>query len=104
MPFPDHNLQGSWEIDFDRLGCTGEQVLQRLGYTRQEALDLVNLGYLRHAICLFIYMFFVVGGHFIVAIYRMGSGSSPGATDAAPAPVTAAEYAQPVAGASPLPR
>ena len=94
---PDHNLIRSWELD-----------LERLGYTRREALDLVNLGYLWHAICLFIYMFFVVGGHFIVAIYRMGSGSVPGTvtvTGSPPVSVTAAEYAQRVAGeSSPLGR
>ena len=32
---PDHNLVRSWELDFDALGY----------YTRQEALDRLNLGY-----------------------------------------------------------
>lgn len=93
---PDHNLIRSWELD-----------LGRLGYTRQEALDLVNLGYLWHAICLFIYMFFVVGSNFIVAIYRMGNHGAPTTpteTSSTPASAAAAEYAQPLAGeSSPLP-
>ncbi len=86
---PDNNLIRSSELD-----------LERLGDTRQEALDLVNLGYLWHAICLFIYIFFAVGGNCIVPIYRMGSGSSArGATEAvsAPASATATEYANPAA-------
>ncbi len=58
---PDHNLLASWEIDFDELG-----------YSKEEALQRLNLGYLWHAMCLFVYMLFVVGGRLIVAIYRIG--------------------------------
>ncbi len=57
---PDHNLLRSWEINFSELG-----------YTRQEALDRVNLGYMWHAMCVFVYMVFVVGGNLIVTIYQM---------------------------------
>ena len=57
---PDHNLLRSWEIDFDRLG-----------FSREEALDRLNLGYMWHAIWLLAYMFFVVGGSLIVGIYRI---------------------------------
>ena len=60
---PDHNLLRSWEIDF-----------AQLGFTREEALDRLNLGYLWHAIWVFAYMFFVVGGRLIVAIYRIEGG------------------------------
>ena len=60
---PDHNQLRSWEIDF-----------AQLGFTREEALDRLNLGYLWHAIWVFAYMFFVVGGKLIVAIYRIDSG------------------------------
>ena len=56
----DHNLLRSWEID-----------LAALGFTREEALDRLNLGYLWHAIWVFAYMFFVVGGRLMVSIYRL---------------------------------
>ena len=60
---PDHNLLRSWEIDFAELGLT-----------REEALDRMNLGYMWHAIWVFTYMFFVVGGRLIVGIYRIDCG------------------------------
>ena len=41
------------------------------GFTREGALDRLNLGYLWHAIWVFAYMFFVVGGRLIVSIYRI---------------------------------
>ena len=42
---PDHNLVTSWELDFDELG-----------YSREAALDMVNLGYMWHAMCVLVYM------------------------------------------------
>ena len=57
---PDHNLLRSWEIDFAELGLS-----------REEALDGLNLGYMLHAIWVFAFMFFVVGGRLIVSIYRI---------------------------------
>ncbi len=63
---PDHNLVRSWELDFDALG-----------YTREEALDRVNLGYMWHAMCLLIYMAFVVGGRLFLEVHRMGAGDDP---------------------------
>ena len=57
----DHNLLRSWEID-----------LAALGFIREEALGLLNLGYMWHAIWVFAYMFFAVGGRLIVSIYRIG--------------------------------
>ena len=68
MVLPDHNLLRSWEINF-----------VELGYSREEALHRLNLGYLWHAMFLFAYMFFVVGGNLIVAVYRIGQrgNSSP---------------------------
>ena len=60
---PDHNLLRSWEINFAALGLTQE-----------EALDRLNLGYMWHAIWLFNYMVFVVGGRLIVSIYRIDDG------------------------------
>lgn len=70
---PDHNLVQSWELNFNQLG-----------FTREEALEMLNIGYLWHAICLFIYMFFVIGCNLLVAVVRMGNGSStePGAATA----------------------
>ena len=60
---PDHNLLRSWEIDFAELGLS-----------REEALDGLNLGYMWHAIWVFAFMFFVVGGRPIVSIYRIDGG------------------------------
>ena len=57
---PDHNLLRSWEIDF-----------AQLGFTREEALDRLNLGYVWHAMWVFAYMVFVVGGRLIISIYRI---------------------------------
>ena len=62
---PDHNLLRSWELDF-----------VDLGYTREEALDRLNLGYMWHAMLVFAYMGFVVGGNLIVGIYRLGGGKA----------------------------
>ncbi|MCY4557044.1 MAG: helix-turn-helix transcriptional regulator [Chloroflexi bacterium] len=71
MVLPDHNLVWSWDLNYEQLG-----------YTRQEALDLLKLGYLWHATSLFAYMAFVVGGTLIVAVFRMGSGNVHQAEDA----------------------
>jgi len=56
---PDHNLLRSWEIDF-----------AELGYTREEALDRLNLGYMWHATLVLGYMTFV-GVRLILMIYQM---------------------------------
>ena len=66
---PDHNLLTSWEINFPELGLT-----------REEAMNRLNLGYMWHAIWAFAYMFFVVAGSLIVAIYRIDGG--PGKSSA----------------------
>ena len=66
MVLPDHNLLFSWEIDF-----------AEMGFTREEALDRLNVGYMWHAMCLYAYMAFVVGGSLIIAVYRMGDGGAP---------------------------
>ena len=60
---PDRNLLSSWEIDF-----------AELRFTKGEALDKLNLGYLWHATWVFAYIFFVVGGRLIVSIYRIDGG------------------------------
>lgn len=74
MVFPDHNLLSSWELNF-----------ADLGYTRAEALERLNLGYMLHSIYLYVYMVFVVGGSFLKAVYRLagGDGAGPDATHAA---------------------
>ena len=59
----DHNLLRSWKID-----------LAELGFSREEALNQMNVGYLWHAIWVSAYMFFVVGGRLIVSIYRVDDG------------------------------
>ena len=61
MVLPDHNLLHSWEI-----------IYSTMQYTREEALDRLNLGYMWHAMCVFTYIFFVVGGNVLGAIYRSG--------------------------------
>ncbi len=69
---PDHNLLRSWEIDF-----------VKLGHTREEALERLNLGYLWHATWVFGYMVFVVGGNTLLGIYRLArarQGTGPGDT------------------------
>ena len=63
---PDHNLFRSWEIDFTALG-----------YTKEEALRRVNLGYVWHAACLWVYMVFVLGAYLLWSIYGVGRGSDP---------------------------
>ena len=57
---PDHNLLRSWVIDFSESG-----------FSREEALDRLNLGYVRHAILVLVYMSLVVGGSVIAGIYRI---------------------------------
>lgn len=61
---PDHNLVHSWQIDF-----------AELGFTREEALHRVNLGYMWHAMCLLAYMVLVLGSCLLTSIYRMGRGA-----------------------------
>ena len=61
-----------------------------LGFTRDEALDRLNVGYLWHAIWVFAYMFFVIGGRLIVSVYRIdvsrGKMSVGGQPFSAPSP------------------
>jgi transcriptional regulator with XRE-family HTH domain len=78
MVLPDHNLFSSWELDFEGLG-----------YSREEALDRVNLGYVWHAMGVFVYMAFIVGGNLFTAIYRTGGGSSHSPASSAPSPSVA---------------
>ena len=59
---PDHNLIRSWQLDFGALG-----------YTREEALDRLNLGYIWHATSLMIYMACVVGGRLFMEVHRLGT-------------------------------
>lgn len=65
----DHNMVSSWELDFETLG-----------YTREDALDRVNLGYIWHAMCLLIYMSCVVGGTMFVDLHRLRDRGEPAAT------------------------
>ena len=82
---PDHNLVASWDIDFEELG-----------YSREEALDRVNIGYLWHAIPLTVYMAFIVGGSLLMGVYRMaGGGESPSQLEGAPVPAEAARVERP---------
>ena len=64
---PDHNLVASWDINFEELG-----------FSREEALQRMNVGYLWHAMCLFIYMLFIVAGRLLVDLYRLGGGDTAG--------------------------
>ena len=82
MALPDHNLLSSWELDFEGLG-----------YSRDEALDQANLGYVWHAVAVFSYMPFIVGGGLFTAIYQTGGGNS---YSPAPYPVQSAEVKCPM--------
>ncbi len=64
---PDHNLLVSWDIDFGALG-----------YTREEALERLNPGYMWHAVCMFLYMTLVVGGSLLTAVFRLSNGDDAG--------------------------
>ena len=64
MPLPDHNLQGSWDIDFDRLGCTGEQVLERLE---------IGLNLAQHVRV--VYLVTVVAGSILTAVCRLADSA-----------------------------
>ena len=57
---PDHNLLWSWEIN-----------LGGLGFSREEALERMNVGYVWHTTWVFGYMIFVVFGRLIVSLYRI---------------------------------
>ena len=57
---PDHNLLWSWEIN-----------LAGLGFSREEALDRMNVGYVWHATWVFGYMIFLVFGRLMVSLYRI---------------------------------
>ena len=57
---PDHNLLWSWEID-----------LAGLGFSREEALDRMNVGYVWHTTWVFGYMIFLVFGRLMVSLYRI---------------------------------
>ena len=86
---PDHNLLGSWEIDYDALG-----------YTRDEAMDRLNVGYMWHAMCLFVYMVFVVGGSLLLGVYRLAGsdGVGPDAVSSGVASVDVEEGGPPKGG------
>ena len=62
---PDHNLLTSWEIDFDELG-----------FTKEEALERVNLGYMWHGTFTLAYMILIVGSNLLAGVYRLSSGKT----------------------------
>ncbi len=66
LPQPDHNLLYSWDIDF-----------AALGYSQDELMERLHLGFIWIALSNFVYIVVVVGGNLIVAIYRRGSGTGP---------------------------
>ena len=57
---PDHNLLWSWEMN-----------LAGQGFSREEALDRMNVGYVWHTTLVFGYMFFLVFGRLMVSLYRI---------------------------------
>ena len=67
---PDHNLLRSWQIDPADAGLAGG-----------EAERLLKQGYLWHSTLTFIYMFVVVGGNVLVAVFQMGSGKDRASTN-----------------------
>ena len=64
LPQPDHNLLYSWDIDF-----------AALGYTKDELMERLHLGFIWVALSNFVYIVVVVGGNLIVAVYRRGNGN-----------------------------
>ncbi len=64
LPQPDHNLLYSWDIDF-----------AALGYTQDELMERLHLGFIWVALSNFVYVVVVIGGNLIVAIYRRSSGN-----------------------------
>ena len=64
LPQPDHNLLYSWDINF-----------AALGYTKDELMERLHLGFIWVALSNFVYVVVVVGGNLIVAIYRRGNGN-----------------------------
>ena len=63
---PDHNLIQSWQIDFTDWG-----------FSREDALDRLKLGYLLHGTIALAYMTFVVVGQVVIASFNVGGGGSP---------------------------
>ncbi len=57
---PDHNLLWSWDIN-----------LAGLGFSREEAFDRMNVGYVWHTTWVFGYMIFLVFGRLMVSLYRI---------------------------------
>ena len=64
---PDHNLLTSWKIDFGALG-----------YTREEVMARLDAGYVWHAMFLFVYMVFCVGGKLLKVVYVLAGDDSAG--------------------------
>ena len=64
---PDHNLLRSWEIDFGALG-----------YAREEVMARLDAGYVWHAMFLFVYMVFCVGGKLLKVVYVLAGDDSAG--------------------------
>ncbi len=62
---PDHNLLQSWQIDF-----------ADLGFSREDAMDRMKLGYLLHGTIALAYMTFVVVGQVVIASFNVGRGGS----------------------------
>ncbi len=92
MILPDHSLVGSWDID-----------LAGLGYTRAEALDHINLGFLWHALTVFAYLEFLVGGSLIMTVLRVGhpNAQEPSAEPSNSTQVVRVDYSAGVPQASP---
>ena len=60
MVIPDHTLIHSWEIDFDALG-----------YSAVELMDRYRIGAVWSSLAALVYMVIVLGGNLIVGIYRL---------------------------------
>ncbi len=72
MVLPDHNLMGSWEIDFHQLGYT------QLGYTPEQVVKRLDVGYMWYSMCVFAYMVAVAGGSMLIAVYRLDGKAGTG--------------------------
>ena len=65
LAVPDHTLVRSWDIDFDRLG-----------YSMDELMDRYRLGAVWSSLATLVYMVIAIGGSLTVAIHRMETKKS----------------------------
>ena len=66
LAVPDHTLLRSWEIDFDALG-----------YSRDELMDRYRIGAVWSSLATVVYMVVALAGSLFITIYRLGEREQP---------------------------